>query len=109
MLEDGVRGNRSAVHDFDNLSGRNAVLGKDLSQPVDDCLGVVLNARRDLLDHHRALLIEEHDVGKGPADVHPDAKSRRHRLIIPSDERPSTVSPLLAHLGSQRRGCCFVD
>ena len=68
-LEDGVGGDRGAVHDLVHVARRHARFADDLLQPHADRPAVVVGARKDLAREHGAVRRQEDDVGERAADV----------------------------------------
>ena len=75
-LQDGVGGDREAVHDLGHAGGRQVQLGQRVSKAAQHATSVVVRRARHLDHGGPAALGQGDDVGKGPADVDPDAAYR---------------------------------
>ena len=91
VLEDRVRGDRSAVQQLDDAPA--ADLGEQRGQPVDDGAGIVVDGGRHLLGVALAPIAEQHDIGKGAADIDPGAEGFH------------ALQPFTSH----KRGTVFTD
>ena len=72
QFEDGVRGDRGAVQQLDDLGRPEGMLADQRGEPPDDRRRVIVDSRGNLLGQPLAVLTEKDDVGESAADVDAD-------------------------------------
>ena len=72
-FQDGVRGDRGAVAQLGDVPARERALGDQAGERLDDRAGVIVHRGGNLAGEQPAVPVEADDVGKGAADVDPEA------------------------------------